>query len=104
MTTEIANAQGADVRAGPSAQPGVVQSAWPRGAVVAAWAIMLAGAGLRIVRFLQERSLWLDEASLAMSIVRRPFSGLVGTLDHEQGAPIGFLMAMKLGTRVLGEG
>jgi len=75
---------------------------WPAAATLAAWVIVLGGAGLRVIRYAAARSLWLDEASLAMNFVRRSYAGLLRTLDHEQGAPLGFVLATKAATNVLG--
>src|SRR5207244_11823416 len=50
------------------------------------------------------RSLWLDEALLALNIVRRPLSGMFRPLDYNQGAPVGFLLLEKLVTHAFGNG
>ncbi len=60
------------------------------------------GALARIVSFLANRSLWLDESMLALNIERRSFATLVGGLDFSQVAPLGFLWLEKLAVIVLG--
>lgn len=57
---------------------------------------VLAGIYMRVKTYLFNRSLWLDEASLALNIVTRGFWNLLNPLDHNQGAPVGFLLATKL--------
>ena len=66
------------------------------------WFFITAGIFLRLKQFLSNRALWIDEASLAMNIIDRPFSGLFQLLDYTQGAPVGFLMVEKLAIRTLG--
>ncbi len=69
------------------------------------WAVALAaalGVALRIRALLAGRSLWLDEAMLALNICGRSFAGLLAPLDYHQGAPIGFLMLERLAVVVLG--
>jgi len=66
--------------------------------------ILLAiGLVLRIGRYLHDRSLWLDEASLAVNLTSRSYSHLFGTLDFEQGAPVGFLLLEKFAISTLGD-
>src|SRR5882724_6528116 len=60
------------------------------------------GALLRLALYLRNRSLWYDEALLALNILHRPFAGLFDTLDYHQGAPIGFLLLEKLATTIGG--
>ena len=53
--------------------------------------ILAVGIGLRLARFLDRRPLWLDEALLALNILRRTPLGLLRPLDGNQVAPLGFL-------------
>jgi hypothetical protein len=64
--------------------------------------IALLGVLLRLRQYFANRSLWLDEAVLALNLVDRSFVGLTRPLDYGQGAPIGFLFIQKLLIRVLG--
>jgi hypothetical protein len=71
-----------------------------------AWwlALLLAtGAALRIVPFALDRSLWLDEAKLALNVLDRPPAQLLQPLDHDQAAPAGFLLLEKLAVDAFGE-
>ena len=63
---------------------------------VAAAALCAIGAALRIVAYAQHRSLWYDEAALALNVVNRGFLGLLAPLDNLQTAPPLFLWAERL--------
>ena len=65
--------------------------------------ILLLGFVLRLQQYLTGRSLWLDEAMLALNIVNRDFVGLSQPLDYNQGAPLGFLLVEKFFNILLGE-
>ncbi len=58
--------------------------------------LILLGFVLRLRQYLSGRSLWLDEAMLALNIVGRSSSGLIQPLDYQQGGPVVFLLAEKL--------
>lgn len=45
--------------------------------------------------YLENRSLWLDPAMLALNVVEKDVIGLLGRLDMNQAAPPGFLLASK---------
>ena len=66
------------------------------------WSILIIGAALRTVQYLYNRSLWTDEATLALNIVNKNFHEFFFPLDYEQGAPIGFLIIEKLAISFLG--
>ena len=60
------------------------------------------GLALRLRQYSLNISFWLDEAMLALNIVNRSFGQLVKPLDYDQGAPLGFLWAVKFVETVLG--
>jgi hypothetical protein len=62
------------------------------------------GAFLRVAQFLCGRSLWNDEAELALNILQRPLGGLFRPLQYHQGSPIGFLLLEKITTMLAGKG
>jgi hypothetical protein len=68
------------------------------------WAIIAVGWALRLRLYFAARSMRHDEASLVLNIIGRSYSGLLGPLDREQGAPLGFLWLEKLVIAWLGDG
>ena len=66
------------------------------------WGIVLLGTALRLRQYLINRSLWSDEANLAVNLVTRNFSGLTRLLDYHQAAPLGFLFIEKLSIIIFG--
>ncbi|MEM7771070.1 MAG: glycosyltransferase family 39 protein [Cyanobacteria bacterium P01_A01_bin.37] len=57
---------------------------------------------LRKLQFSTGRSLWGDEAKIALNIVNRSYLDLTQVLDYNQVAPIGFLWVEKLSTQIFG--
>ncbi len=80
----------------------LVPSPWTPAAVFAAWSIILLGAIARLVPYAANRSLWLDEAKVALTIARRSFSGLLQHIASGQRGPVGFLMLEKLASELGG--
>jgi len=69
---------------------------------ILAYLIIAFGVALRSIQYLSNRSIWADEAVLALNIVNRSYLELMQPLDYDQGAPIGFLMVEKLAVQILG--
>jgi hypothetical protein len=67
------------------------------------WSIIGFGIFVRLIQYLSNRSLWLDEAALASSIVSRSYHGLLQLLDYNQVAPAGFLMIERFFVGVFGD-
>jgi hypothetical protein len=65
------------------------------------WVIIGFGAVLRVLQYLYNRSLWNDEAGLALNIVGRSFAGLLQPLSYGQAAPFGFLVVEGAMLRLL---
>jgi hypothetical protein len=64
-------------------------------------AVLVAGVVLSLAQFLFNRSLWLDEASLALNVIHRSSAELLQPLDYGQVAPILFLQIEKLFSTIL---
>ena len=66
--------------------------------------LVIIGFGIlvRVIQYLYNRSLWADEAVLALNLVNRSYLELLQPLDYDQGAPIGFLWIEKLAIQVFG--
>jgi hypothetical protein len=57
------------------------------------WLLVAAGVALRLHEYLRNRSLWWDEAALALNVILRAYPDLARPLDYNQTAPLGFLIA-----------
>lgn len=80
----------ASMATGPASQrPGAVLRAWFLGALAA-------GAFFRLYHFLFQRSLWMDEAILAINIPARSLSGFLTPMDYNTSAPVPFLWGERL--------
>lgn len=67
------------------------------------WLIVGFGIALRLAQYLHNRSLWLDEAMLALNFVDRSLPELLTPpLEYNQQAPVGFLVTQKLLVDVFG--
>ncbi len=66
--------------------------------------LLVTGSVLRAAPFLLDRSLWLDEAKLALNVLERSPAQLFGPLDYDQAAPVGFLLLEKQAVVAFGEG
>lgn len=67
-----------------------------------AWFLVGLGVLARLVRYLSNRSLWRDEAALALNIVDRSFAELLTPLDYDQVAPLGFLWLARAAVALFG--
>jgi hypothetical protein len=73
------------------------------GSPVALFCVLALGLALRAEHLLWNRSLWLDEAFLALAVVERPLSTLLSLpLPYEQTPPPLFLILVKLLSTVAG--
>ena len=63
---------------------------------------ILLGVSTAFIDLLHSKSLWLDEACLALNIVSRSYIELLTPLSNNQSAPIGFLFTEKLLTNIFG--
>ncbi len=69
----------------------------------AAWALVAIGVVLRVARWAWDRSIWWDEAALAMNVLERSFGELAEPLRFAQTGGIGFLWISKAMTLMFGE-
>ena len=66
--------------------------------------VILLGVAFRARHYLAGRSLWLDEAMLALDVSALPFGALTQQpLPYQQAAPIGFLFVTKAFTLLFGD-
>jgi 4-amino-4-deoxy-L-arabinose transferase-like glycosyltransferase len=64
--------------------------------------LILLAAVVRLGALAQQRSLWIDEARLALNIASRSFLQLIPPLDYDQAAPPGFLWLERLAVDIFG--
>lgn len=66
------------------------------------WFFIFVGVFLRVVQYSLDRSLWIDEAFLALNIINRPLTKLLEPLDYNQGAPVGFVLIETIVVQIFG--
>ncbi len=69
------------------------------------WLIVIiscVGVLLRLHQYFLNRSLWIDEAFVAINLLNRSYGELLQPLDYNQGAPYGFLVIERLSLDILG--
>lgn len=66
------------------------------------WILICLGVFLRLRQYLFNRSLWSDEAALALNIANRSFWLFFQPLDYNQATPIGFLIIEKIIVQIFG--
>jgi uncharacterized membrane protein len=81
----------------------VQQKRWSNFLKYLSFLFMFCGIVLRLSQYLNNRSFWFDEVSLALNIVERSYGEFTQTLDYNQAAPLGFLWLEKLATQIFGE-
>jgi hypothetical protein len=64
--------------------------------------MVVVGTALRLRQYLSRRSLWNDEAALALNVVNRSYGELLEPLDIDQGAPLGFLFGQRTAVNLFG--
>ncbi len=69
----------------------------------ALWVVVGLGGCLRLIHYLDNRSLWLDESLLALNLISESPADLLRSLDYGQSAPPGFLLVEKAFIDVFGE-
>jgi Dolichyl-phosphate-mannose-protein mannosyltransferase len=68
------------------------------------FALVALGIALRVAQYAADRSLWIDEAWLALNLIEKPVSALTGPLDFNQAAPPGFLLVEGALGKLIGYG
>ncbi len=67
-----------------------------------AFAMIIIGAILRLRQYFHCRSLWVDEADLALDIIKYPMQAMTGPFANNQAAPPAFMAATKIVTSIFG--
>jgi hypothetical protein len=65
--------------------------------------LILFGIALRLRKYLFNRSLWLDEARMALNVLDRSYIGFLQPLEHNQVSPPGFMILEKAVVQILGD-
>ncbi|WP_346289930.1 glycosyltransferase family 39 protein [Sphaerothrix gracilis] len=68
------------------------------------YSLLAIGCLLRLHQYLLDRSLWIDEAFLALNITERTYSELFQPLTYNQATPVGFLVVEKFLTQIFNNG
>ncbi|MBC7374771.1 MAG: glycosyltransferase family 39 protein, partial [Frankiales bacterium] len=80
----------------------MLRTAWVRWAPVL---LLVLGAEMRLRQWFGGRSLWLDEALIARSLVSRDYVGLVSSpLQGDQAGPVLWLWSTRLSLDLFGDG
>lgn len=66
------------------------------------WILIIVGFVLRIGQYLVNRSIWLDESSLALNIIERSWAQLTQPLSYKAYGPVGFLELERLAVKIFG--
>ena len=69
----------------------------------APWLLIAAGVLLRLQRYADNRSFWLDESLLGLNLIEKSTRGLLESLGYVQSAPQGFLLVEKGAMTILGD-
>jgi len=93
LVNRITSTASAVVVTTPEAAPASPRPLWMSPTAVTA--LVALGIVLRLIGFLGDRNLWIDESMLALNLVERTPARLLEPLDWNQGAPVGFLLAAK---------
>src|SRR5687767_15072000 len=83
---------------------GKLEDRYPRVWEFLFYFVLALGIFLRCYQFLMGRSLWEDEAHLALNFITRGYLGLLQPLDYLQAAPPLFLWSVKSFALVFGYG
>lgn len=86
-------------------QSGDAPESLPVGQGPLKWLVLVAiafGVVCRLSQYAADTSLWHDEAYVALNVLQKTFTGLLGPLDWNEASPPGFLMLEKLVVSLLG--
>jgi hypothetical protein len=66
------------------------------------WSVTLAAILIRVREYAANKAFWLDEAYLGLNVVHRDYADLIGPLEYDQGAPLGFLFLSRAAVLAFG--